>query len=455
MRKSSLSLTVQMGALLAGLAVLVFFSVGFYLFQALASQLRDRDDVELRERLAQVQHLLEETSNADAIATDPHRFLDVVEVRRGLLLVIRDSHGADLMANTPDRSFIPPQGSGMANVRRADGAEVRVLAGTGRVGKSGQQVQLILARSDVERSALLKAYQVKVLSAAVAGALLSATLGFFLVRHGLGKVRALASQARQVTAHNLAIRLDAESAPEELRLLADSFNEVLERLQASFDSLSQFADDLAHDLRTPLNNMMLQTEVLLAQPRSTDDYQQLLASNHEEAARLARMVESILFLARADHDQVSLSTESLDAKEELERIAEYFEGPASDVGVRFSVAATGHVTADPQLLRRAVSNLVANAVRYTPPEGGIMLEANVEGPAVAISVTNPGPGIDAADLPRIFDRFYRSDKARSSKSSSAGLGLAIVKSIMALHRGQVTVHSVPHGLTRFTLIFPG
>lgn len=229
---------------------------------------------------------------------------------------------------------------------------------------------------------------------------------------------------------------------------------MLDRLQSSFSNLSQFADDLAHDLRTPLNNLMVQTDVVFSKPRDSEEYQNLLSSNYEEFGRLARMVESMLFLARADHDQITLSTERLDANNELEMVAEYFEGVVSDANIALEINAVGEVWADAHLLRRAVNNLVANAVRYTPSGGVISLTAAPGADGVAISVTNPGAGIEPAHLPRLFDRFYRSDPSRSAKSSSAGLGLAIVKSIMALHGGAASVTSERHGLTRFSLLFP-
>jgi len=162
----------------------------------------------------------------------------------------------------------------------------------------------------------------------------------------------------------------------------------------------------------------------------------------------------MLFLARADHDQIALSTERLDAAEQLAVIAEYFEGVASEANVSFEINATGVVWADANLLRRAVNNLVANAVRYTPAGGVIGLEAVQGAEGVTISVANPGAGIGAEHLPRLFDRFYRSDASRSSESSSAGLGLAIVKSIMALHGGMASATSERHGMTRFSLFFP-
>lgn len=464
MTKRSFSLTAQLGALFAVLAVIVFSAVGFYLYQALAMQLQDRDDADLVERMLQIRHLLEETRSAESIRVEPHRFLDAVDLSRGLLLVIQARGGQVLAQNTAERSFAQSTGEIAAETMpsRADtrsqvlahGARLRVLNVAGRIGASGALVHVSLARTANERLAVLAEYRLKVWSAVIAGAVLTAVMGYLLVYRGLSRVRALAAQAQQVTAHNLTIRLNPEMAPAELRLLADSFNAVLDRLQSSFNNLSQFADDLAHDLRTPLNNLMVQTEVVFSQPRDSEEYQNLLSSNYEEFGRLARMVESMLFLARADHDQITPSTERLDVRKELEMVAEYFEGVVSDANVALEIDATGEIWADAHLLRRAVSNLVANAVRYTPSGGIISLSATTSIDGMTISVTNPGAGIETAHLPRLFDRFYRSDPSRSAKSSSAGLGLAIVKSIMALHGGAASVASERNGLTRFSLLFP-
>jgi two-component system heavy metal sensor histidine kinase CusS len=463
MSRQNRSLTAQLGMLFAVVAVIVFSAVGLYLYRALDVQLQDRDDADLVDSVLQIRHLLGETHGTESIRTEPHRFLDAVDRRSGLLLVIQAKDGRVLAQNSAERSFIQAEGGlppearlSNADTRAAalaDGTRLRAITAFGTVG-GGEMVRISLARTADDRLAVLFAYRFKVWAAAIAGAVLTAALGYLLVRQGLSRVRAMAAQAQQVTAHNLEMRLSAESAPAELRVLADSFNAVLDRLQNSFNHLSQFADDLAHDLRTPLNNLMVQTEVAFSQPRQSEEYQHLLSSNYEEFGRLARMVESMLFLARADHDQVLLHTEMLDVATELAMIAEYFEGPASEANVSFQITANGGVLADSQLLRRAVSNLVANAIRYTPGHGVIALGATQGPDGVTISVTNPGVGIEADHLPRLFDRFYRSDKARSSKSASAGLGLAIVKSIMTLHGGTASVTSSRDAETTFALFFP-
>ena len=456
------SLTMQLGALFAAIAVVVFAAVGIVLYQALARQLQERDDADLIDRISLIRHLLDETATAIDVGKTPHQFLDAVDIHGGYLLVIETIDGRPLLRNVGQRKFtVPakavattraPAANDVIGENEVGGGGLRILTALGEAA-DGSVVRIVLARTPYDRSGLLAAYRLKVMAAVIGGAILTALMGFLLVKRGLRQVWRLADQARNVTAHNLAVRLDAATAPAELLVLADAFNAVLDRLQKSFEHLSQFSADLAHDMRTPLNNLMVQTQVALSQPRSNEEYQNLLSSNHEEFERLARMVESMLFLARADHEEILLSTERLDANKALEQIAEYFEAPAAEAGIGIKVRASGTVLADLHLLRRAVNNLVANAVRYTPKGGTIRLEASAGGGGMRIAVINPGVGVSTADLPRLFDRFYRADSSRSSAARSAGLGLAIVRSIMTLHRGRVSASS-EQGLTRFELFFP-
>ena len=463
MRKHGGSLTLRLAAFFAAAAAAVFVVVGFYLYQALATQLRERDDADLIDRIAFIRHLLEETDSVNSVATDPHRFLDAVDLQGGLLLEMRaaDKHllarntnvpilvvaGADVLATRV------PQVSDVREEATIDGARVRIVRAVGKVGDTEQVVLISLAHTADGRVALLSAYQFKVFGAVAAGALLTAFLGFLLARRGLSKVSKLADQARAINVNNLQVRLDPSGVPAELQILADTFNDVLSRLEGGFQNLSQFSADLAHDMRTPLNNLMVQTQVALSRAREREEYQELLTSHHEEYERMARMVETMLFLARADHAEISLTTKSLDSASELRRIAEYFEGPAHDAGVSFEVTGNGIALADALLFRRAVGNLVSNAIRYTPRGMTIHLDASLSEAGMKIAVSNPGGGIDKQDMPRLFERFYRSDKSRSSSATSSGLGLAIVKSIMNLHRGQVTVHSANKVVT-FSLFFP-
>jgi len=304
------------------------------------------------------------------------------------------------------------------------------------------------------RFALMREYRGQLLGATLCGAIAAAALGFLLARRGLLPLRRMADDAAAVTTSRLATRLDVGNAPEELRELAGALNDMLARLQDSFTRLSTFSADLAHDFRTPISNLVGQTQVTLAQRRNPAEYEALLESNLEEFERLSRMIENMLFLARADNARVALTEVELDLAAELSRQADYFELLADAKQITFNVDAKGAVTADSMLLRRAVSNLISNAVRHTPSGQRIFLTGTQDATTTRIEVANPGPGIPPEDLPKIFDRFFRGDPARSNSGESSGIGLAIVKTIMDLHRGSVQVESEANGMTRFRLIFP-
>jgi two-component system heavy metal sensor histidine kinase CusS len=322
--------------------------------------------------------------------------------------------------------------------------------------RDGTSVTSLIARDMSDRWVLLEGYRDRLYVFGLGGMLLALVLGWLLSRQALRPLREIASGAATITVERLDTRIEVNGVPSELRALTQSLNAMLDRLHRGFERLSQYTADLAHDMRTPLGNLRGATEVALARERSVDEYQQLLASNLEECDRLSRMIESVLFLARAENPQFVTRLRDLNAAKELTHIAQYFEGVADDSGVRVRVAGAATVCADVDLFRRAVSNLLANALRYTPSGKEIVLEASETSNAARITVANEGAPIDAALLERIFDRFYRADPARKTdpnSAGSAGLGLAIVRTIMELHGGTVHAESDAAG-TRFILDFP-
>ncbi|HWX02737.1 heavy metal sensor histidine kinase [Collimonas sp.] len=458
------SLTVRLAVLFALATLLTFTLVGSYLYFSLARQLESHDDQELLGKITLMQHLVGKAGSVQAIRDDPHLFMDAALGHNDLLLILRSADGAPLLDTQPAAGSLPalplsaidqtPDQQSRKNLRTSAGMPVRATALWGKIDRSGEPVQIIVAHNVSDSLAMLDSYRSQIVGAAVCGALLSALLGYVLVRRGLRPTRLIARQAHSITAQRLDRGLDVASAPYELQQLVVAFNSMLDRLHDSFQRLSQFSADLAHDLRTPINNLMVQTQVALAQPRNLEEYQGLLVSNVEEYERLARMLDNMLFLARADNAHVAVAREQLDCHQELQRIADYFEGVAEDSGVRLSIAASGTMLADPVLLRRAIGNLVANAIRYTARGQVIRMAAMQQPHNTSITISNPGPQIAEAAIPRLFDRFYRADPARSDSASSAGLGLAIVQSIMKLHGGQVELSRSPEHMTVFTLNFP-
>jgi two-component system heavy metal sensor histidine kinase CusS len=241
--------------------------------------------------------------------------------------------------------------------------------------------------------------------------------------------------------------------PAEIQALVVAFNAMLARLEDSFRRLSEFSSDIAHELRTPVANLMIQTQVALTSARDIEKYREILYSNLEEYERMAQMIGDMLFLAQADNGLLKPSTGPVDLAAEVRGLFEYFDPWSQERCVTLALDGTAAVPGDRLMLRRALSNLLANAIRHTPA-GQVMrvhLEADTE--STRISVENPGTQIPPEHLPRLFDRFYRIDPARRRQGEGAGLGLAIVKSIVMAHGGTIGVTSTERG-TRFVIVLP-
>ena len=251
-------------------------------------------------------------------------------------------------------------------------------------------------------------------------------------------------------------------AAKEVQELAETFNRMLDRLEAAFKRLSEFSSDLAHDLRTPINNLLGEAQVALSRPRTAEEYRAVLESAVEDYERISRLIENMLFIARADDPQAAINRRWIDLRPLLERGRGYFEILAEERGVALEIAMHGvgpvwqQVWADETMFMRALGNLVSNAVRYAPSGSAVLVETRVlVGGGCTLEVSNDGPPIPLEHQERIFERCYRVDESRADSASSSGLGLAIVKSIMDLHAGTASVISGPGRRTMFRLWFPG
>ncbi|SDF38622.1 MULTISPECIES: heavy metal sensor histidine kinase [unclassified Duganella] len=462
MKRRPLSLTLRVALLLSAVSVASFVAVGAYLYHTLQRQMASRDDIELIAKVDQLRRIIAGLPSAAAIASDGRALTDTLYGHNDFMLRVNAADGKPLLQTSvtsrplPQVDSVPVQraltlddihdwqpAAGIGRMVRAT-----ALAGAGAAG--GEPVQVTLARERSDRLKLLRGYAGDLLLALGGGALLATLLGYAIVRHSMRQLRSVVAKANDISTSRMNTRLSVQDAPVELRELGVAFNGMLNRLEDGVQRLSGFAADLAHDMRTPVNTLMVETQVALSRARTVEEYQALLASNSEEYERLSRMIENTLFLARADNAQLALRRETLDLRAELQRIHDYFEILADDVGVRLNVEAEAlRADIDPVLLQRAVSNLVANAIPHTPAGGQVTLSARAVADGVEIQVSNSGPGIAAAHLPHIFDRYYRADPARSA---GAGLGLSIVRAIMELHGGKITVDS-QSGLTTFSLRF--
>ena len=240
--------------------------------------------------------------------------------------------------------------------------------------------------------------------------------------------------------------------PRELQPLAIAFDDMLERLDDSFTRLSQFSADLAHELRTPIANMMGEAQVALTRERTAAEYRETIESTIGECERLSRIVDNLLFVARVDAAREPIARKRFDARKAVEKIAAFYQTIADDRQVTISSSGEGQIFADPDLFERAVGNLIDNALRFTPENGSIQIALSEHDADFEVAVSDSGCGIAPEHLPRVFDRFYRAESSRGS--DGAGLGLALVKSIVDLHGGSATIQSQVGRGTTVKLIFP-
>jgi two-component system, OmpR family, heavy metal sensor histidine kinase CusS len=453
------------GGSLVGRLVLLFVvgsgfimsGAGYALYHALRMRLEANDLQEIRGKSAVIDQTLREVVGADTLAAALDRIRDLPAGHPRLAVGVRYS----------DRWIFPLERELVAAM---SGAPERVQWGYPRIdagqrtwllhranhawtGPEGGSVEVVLAVETTDTRELLREHALMAVVVAALGTLASALLAWFVSRRGLAPLGQLAARAGEVTARRLGERLDLEDAPLELHGLADSINRMLERLEESFRALEQFSADIAHELRTPLNNLLLQTQVTLSRPRTASEYQDALHSNLEELERLQHMVSDMLFLARADRGMIELRVEPIDLRPEIEGIAEYFEAAAAEKSQRIVVHGEGRIDADRLMVRRAVNNLLSNAVRYSPPGATIDVAIANDDSGSAITVSNPGDTIPAEELRRLFARFSRRDVSRGREVEGAGLGLAIVESIMKLLGGRVQASS-ERDTVSFALRFP-
>jgi two-component system heavy metal sensor histidine kinase CusS len=449
------ALSLRLALMFALVSVLLLGALGFYLYQSLEREIAWRDDQALVGRVERMRILIGDSDSIEALRKRPQLYANMLGNRDSLLWVLDDA-GQPLIAINPTNLPVPVPPSGLG-VQLQDsvgnsGAEPARLAWQ-HVKHDGRTLTLVAGKLLAERAQMLAAYRLKLWLALGSGALLAFCLGWAVSQRGLRPVRILAARAAAIDVQHLHLRLQGVEQVQELQQLSAALNQMLARLEDGFGRLSRFSEDLAHEMRTPLNNLMGQTELAMRKPRSREEYQALLVSNLEEYERLARMIDNMLFLARAEKPDAVLHREPTSLHSAVVQLCDYFEGMAEERGITLVNEASGMLTADPQLLRRALANLIANALRYGKADSPVCIASQTFDTRVEISVNNLGEPIATEHLSRLFDRFYRCNPARSLPGDSGGLGLAIVRSIMNMHGGSVQVKSGPQG-TRFTLCFP-
>lgn len=267
--------------------------------------------------------------------------------------------------------------------------------------------------------------------------------GYFLANRALKPVDNITSTAQSITLQDLSKRIGYQGAMDEVGRLAQTFDQMLTRLQQSFERERRFTSDAAHELRTPLTVLKGQIDVTLSRARSSAEYESKLRELALQVDRLIRLSNALLFFSRSDQKQISFKSVSVNLSELLSVLIEQFRPLAKEKNINLSAQVeNGHfVTGDNDHLIRLFMNLLENAIKYTPANGEIQLSAEREAKQVLVKIHNSGDGISPEHLPHLFERFYRVDEARSRETGGSGLGLAIANEIVRLHGGGMDVQS--------------
>ncbi|WP_433739596.1 heavy metal sensor histidine kinase [Pseudomonas putida] len=439
-----LSLSTRLALLFAACTAVVSLFAGVLFSRASEAHFIELDQQLLEGKLVGLRWALHDVQSSDSEI----KLADQAD----LSLRISGSDGKrwyDSSTNLPDEL---PQESGLSTINH-DGTDYRVLNAPLQAD-TPDSPQLTLLLDITHHQHFLQRMQHLIWLTVGLSALATALLGAWAARSGLRPLRRMSAVAKGVSAQSLNARLPESNMPPELAEMAHHFNAMLGRLDDSFQRLSAFSSDIAHELRTPLSNLLTHTQVTLTRPRPIEDYREALHSNLEELQWMAQLVNDMLYLAKADHGLLIPKREALDLAEETDLLLEFFAPLAEDARVKLSREGQARVEGDRNMLRRALSNLLDNALRFTPAQGEIRIRIVNQTKGLHLIVENSGDGINEDLLPRLFDRFYRADPARHEGSSEhAGLGLAITQSIVRAHGGQIRCES-EQGWTRFMIELP-
>lgn len=468
LRRAPWSLAARLTTWYAVSAFIVILSASILLYLALERSLDFENDRVLLDRANEVRQLL------SRLPGPPQEIPSIPESmpqrhHTPVYLRMLDGDGkvrAEYPANAhmPQMVFPPPI-SGEDDELHAsvaitpNGHRYRVLSmlaprPAGVDGGKPYTVQVALALGPQE--SLLAAYRRRLWIAMSAALILCIFIGYEIARRGIRPIAQVTNIARRIRSTTLDARIDSKNMPAELQSLAGEFNEMLDRLQESFARINRFSADIAHELRTPVNNLRGVAEVALTKARSREEYHEALSSNIEECVRLSHIIENLLFLARAEDPRHQVARDALDLGHELATVAEFYEASATEAGVSIDVNVDGplSVKLNRTLFQRAVGNLLDNSIKHTPAGGKITVAASRFNGTLQINVADTGIGIPHEHLPHVFDRLYRVANDRSKNTGGAGLGLAIVKSIAASHGGSVNIESPEGGGTRVTIAIP-
>ena len=413
------------------------------------------DNAVLGDKVNALQTSFEQRGGVAAVAAE----INATGSQRAPFLVrVLDPAGATIGQTTGMETLLPAKiFSGAASRETAVPTEYRVdgklfALTTRRAMAGGQPFTIQVAQDRSSDEQVERRFGILVLVVLSGSIFASVLIAISVTRRGLRPLEEMKHSLERIGPTHLNEHVTSANWPRELQPLATAFDEMLKRLDDSFTRLSQFSADLAHELRTPIANMLGEAQVALSRDRSSAEYRETIESTIGECDRLSGIVDNLLFVARADAAREPVARKRFDARAAVEKIAAFYETIAEDRHVAINCSGQGEISADPALFERAIGNLVDNALRFTPENGSIQIALADHTKDFEVAVSDNGSGIAPEHLPRVFDRFYRAESSRGS--DGAGLGLALVKSIVDLHGGTARIQSEIGLGTTVSLTFP-
>lgn len=458
------SVTFRLTLFFSAVSTAVLLAVGYLVGASVESHFKEQDLNELDGKIEFVRHVLAKVRSKSDLDRVPQLLDDALVGHPGLSITIIGPEGGILFASS-DGVFPDARLEGRSNRRfsgqrdpvvwESGGHAFREIVTTLPTGIAGMPPNTVLIAINIDHQRVFMAAFHKILWLSIAlGILLTGVLAWIAARRGLEPVRRIAALARNISVSRLGDRLSLETIPAELSDLASAFNAMLARLEDSFRRLSDFSSDLAHELRTPVGNLVTETEVALSRARSADEYREVLYSNLEEYHRLSRMIGDMLFLAKADNELIVPRRETVNLAAETQGLFAFYDALAEEMGVALVLEGTGTILGDRLMIRRALSNLLSNALRYTLRGNSVKVSIDrLDTGETRLAIENPVEDIPPEHLPRLFDRFYRVDASRHKTSDGTGLGLPITKSIVEAHQGTIKA-SAANGAIRLEILFP-
>lgn len=452
MKWRGISITLRLTVLFSFISTAVLLALGLLIGKSVENHFIEQDMDLMTGKIHLVANLLEKVQNVADLDALPGLLNDSLVGHHGLAMLVVRPNNQPLFSTT-DAQF-PPTLINRDSVKRIPEPQIwqqttsfgiqpqRGITALLPSGVPGMSPLLVAIAVDITHHEHFMASFRKTLWLFITlAAVIVSLLGWAMVKHGLAPLKDIRQGATVVTANRLNYRLNVDSFPVELAELAEALNHMLARLEESFQRLKDFSSDLAHELRTPISNLMTQTQVVLTRARSDEEYREVLVSNAEEYERLARMVGDMLFLAQADNGLIVLHRESVDLAKEIRELFDFFDALAEEKKLSLSLTGNAQVTGDKLMLRRALANLLSNAIRHSHIKENIQVDIKKMDATTILTIKNKGEAIATEHLPHIFDRFYRADPSRHENGEGAGLGLAITLSIIRAHGGAIDVQS--------------